>query len=214
MRSKAQPADQIPGPGGHDVRKARPDEVTALSRALARAFFEDPLSTYVLPDASNRPRISEAGLTLFLRRAWFELGETYAVGEPAAGVCIWNPPGTWEIGIGKQLSMLPALLRVYGRNLPRLLSALNSAESDHPTEPHYYLPFLGVEPESQGRGMGSALMHPVLSRCDADRTAAYLESSTTRNRALYERHGFEVMSEFKLGRGGPTFWRMWRVPNQ
>ena len=87
---------------------------------------------------------------------------------------------------------------------------LNSAESDHPTEPHYYLPFLGVEPENQGRGMGSALMHPVLSRCDADRTAAYLESSTPRNRALYERHGFEVMSEFKLGSRGPSLWRMWR----
>jgi ribosomal protein S18 acetylase RimI-like enzyme len=210
MQPKANAADRLPGPGGYDVRKARPDEVTDLSRALARAFFEDPLSTYVLPASSSRLRIAEAGLSLFLRRAWLGLGETYAVGDPAVGVCVWNPPETWEIGIGKQLSMLPALARVYGRNLPRLLAALNSAESDHPTEPHYYLPFLGVDPENQGRGMGSALMHPVLSRCDADRTAAYLESSTPRNRALYERHGFEVMSEFKLGRGGPVLWRMWR----
>lgn len=213
MRSKTESAEQIPGPGGHDVRKARPGEVAALARTIARAFFEDPLSTYVLPATSSRLTISERGVELFLRRAWLHLGETYAVGEPAVGVCIWNPPSTWEIGIGKQLSMLPALIRVYGRNLPRLLAIQNSAEKDHPTEPHYYLPMLGVEPGSQGRGMGSALMYPILSRCDAEQVPAYLESSTPRNRALYERHGFEVTGEFNPGRGGPVFWRMWRNPS-
>lgn len=214
MRSETQSTTQIPGPGGHDVRKARPNEIPALSRALARAFFEDPLSTYVLPDTSSRMRISEAGVKLFLERAWLDLGETYVVGEPAVGVCIWNPPGTWEIGIGKQLAMLPALIRAYGRNLPRLLSAINAAEKDHPSRPHYYLPMLGVEPQSQGRGMGSALMYPVLSRCDAEGIPAFLESSTPRNRALYERHGFKLTGQFKLGRGSEVFSRMWREPQR
>ncbi len=213
MQPDADETRRIPGPGGHDVRKPGEGEISEMSRAIARAFFEDPLSLYVLPDSSSRPRISEAGVELFLRRAWFELGETYAVGEPAAGVCIWNPPGTSEIGIGKQLTMLPALIRVYGRNLPRLLAALQSAESNHPKEPHYYLPMLGVEPDSQGHGMGSALMYPVLSRCDAEGIPAYLESSTPRNRALYERHGFEAIGEFRLGRSQFTITRMWRPPN-
>lgn len=212
MQPKAEVHARVPGPGGHNVRKARPGEIVELSRAMARAFYEDPLSLYVLPKASSRLRISEAGVALFLRRAWLELDETYVVGEPACGVCIWNPPGTSEISTGKQLSMLPALIRAYGRTLPRLLLALNSAESDHPKEPHYYLPMLGVEPAGQGRGMGSALMYPVLSRCDAERVPAYLESSTPRNRALYERHGFEAIGEFKLGRSRFSFTRMWRSP--
>jgi GNAT superfamily N-acetyltransferase len=72
---------------------------------------------------------------------------------------------------------------------------------------------VGVEPESQGRGMGSALLYPVLSRCDADGMAAYLEASTPRNRPLYERDGFKVTDEFKIARGAaPTMWRMWRTP--
>jgi ribosomal protein S18 acetylase RimI-like enzyme len=212
MRTETESSHQIPGPGGHEVRKAQKGEIPALARAIAHAFFEDPLSTFVMPDASSRMRISEDGVALFLGRAWLDLGETYVIGEPAAGACIWNPPGTWEIGIGKQLAMLPALIRAYGRNLPRLLSALNAAETDHPTRPHYYLPMLGVEPESQGRGMGSALMYPVLSRCDAEGIPAFLESSTPRNRALYERHGFEVTGQFKLGRGSEVFSRMWREP--
>jgi ribosomal protein S18 acetylase RimI-like enzyme len=186
------------GPIGRQVRKARSDEVTDLSRALAQAFFEDPTAAYIVPDTLSRLNILGGGFELFLRRVWLHHGEIYAVGEPAVGVCIWNPPGAWKVSVSKQLSILPALIR----------------ESDHPSEPHYYLPFVGVEPDSQGRGLGSALMHPVLSRCDADEMAAYLEASTLRNRALYERHGFKVTNEFKAGRGAPTMWRMWRTPSR
>jgi len=50
----------------------------------------------------------------------------------------------------------------------------------------------------------------VLARCDAERAPAYLEASSPRNRALYERHGFAVTEEFALGRGAPRQWRMWR----
>ncbi|HET7052344.1 MAG TPA: GNAT family N-acetyltransferase [Solirubrobacterales bacterium] len=202
----------LPGPGGHEVRRAQAGETRALSQALARAFFEDPLGTYVVPDPTRRLAIVEQGFDLFLRRVWISHEETYTVGDPGVGACIWEPPGTWKIGAAKQLSMLPAMVGAFGRSLPRLLSALSAAERGHPEEPHYYLPILGVEPESQGRGRGSAMMFPILSRCDAEGVPAYLEASTPRNRALYERHGFKVTETFQLGRGGPTFWRMWRAP--
>ena len=51
---------------------------------------------------------------------------------------------------------------------------------------------LGVRPQSQGRGLGSQLMFEMLARSDRERTPAYLESSTERSRALYERHGFRT----------------------
>jgi ribosomal protein S18 acetylase RimI-like enzyme len=102
---------------------------------------------------------------------------------------------------------------VVGRNLPRMVSVLNLIEKTHPKEPpHYYLAVLGVEPELQGRGFGGALMQPVLSMCDSDRTCAYLESSKERNVVLYERHGFRVVEEVHLPKDGPPFWRMWREP--
>lgn len=212
MESQAQRGAGLPGPGGHEVRKARPGETLALSRALARAFFEDPLGIYVVPDPARRLAVIEQGFDLFLRRVWIGHEETYTVGDTGVGACVWEPPGTWKIGAAKQLSMLPAMVGAFGRSLPRLLSALSAAERGHPEEPHYYLPILGVEPESQGRGRGSAMMFPILSRCDAEGVPAYLEASTPRNRALYERHGFKMTEAFQLGRGGPTFWRMWRAP--
>ena len=55
-------------------------------------------------------------------------------------------------------------------------------------------------------------MFPILQRCDAERMPAYLESSSARSRALYERHGFEVTEEFSFGPDAPPLWRMWRDP--
>ena len=53
---------------------------------------------------------------------------------------------------------------------------------------------------------------PMLERCDRERMPAYLDATTHRNRALYERLGFEITDEFTLGKGAPPLWRMWRPP--
>ena len=72
---------------------------------------------------------------------------------------------------------------------------------------------MGVDPQWQGRGLGSKLMRPALETLDAQGMPAYLEASTPRSRALYERHGFTVTGEFNLPSGGPTLWQMWREPS-
>ena len=105
------------------------------------------------------------------------------------------------------------MIRVFGRRLPLALRSRLRMEGKHPSEPsHWYLAVLGVEPGSQGRGLGSKLMHPVLERLDGEGVAAYLEASTPRSRALYERHGFEVTGEMNLPANGPPIWLMWREP--
>jgi ribosomal protein S18 acetylase RimI-like enzyme len=76
--------------------------------------------------------------------------------------------------------------------LGRKLTAL------HPTVPHAHLVFLGVSPEAQGRGVGSAILKHTLAPLDAAGIPAYLEATSERNIALYERHGFAISGEFKL----------------
>jgi ribosomal protein S18 acetylase RimI-like enzyme len=105
------------------------------------------------------------------------------------------------------------MVRVFGRRLPLAFRARVRMERRHPRKPpHWYLAIMGVDPQSQGRGFGSMLMQPALEILDAQRTPAYLEASTPRSRALYERHGFAVTGEFNLPSGGPTLWQMWREP--
>jgi hypothetical protein len=57
-------------------------------------------------------------------------------------------------------------------------------------------------------------MRPILERCDREGLPAYLEASSPRNRALYERHGFVVVEEMRLAKDSPPLWRMWRKPRR
>jgi GNAT superfamily N-acetyltransferase len=71
---------------------------------------------------------------------------------------------------------------------------------------------LGTAVEQQGKGVGGALMRPVLDHCDAEGIPCYLESSKERNIPFYRRHGFEVVEEVPLPGDGPSLWTMWREP--
>jgi GNAT superfamily N-acetyltransferase len=200
-----------PAIDGSDIRKLRGDDVPRIAKALARAFADDPVMSWVFRRESERLDRLEAAFALFLRRIWLREDECYGM-ERLFGAALWLPPGKWHLGPVEQLRLLPSMIAVNGRNLPRLMRVLRMIEKKHPKDPHYYLAVLGVEPEVQGRGFGSALMRPVLDRCDRERVPGYLESSKRRNVVLYERHGFQVVEELRLPDEGPPIWRMWREP--
>jgi GNAT superfamily N-acetyltransferase len=193
------------------VRKATAADVAAVSGALARAFYDDPVMSWFFRDDARRMRRLERGFALFMRDIYLQYDDCYTTAERAGGA-LWAPPGKWHLGPLGQLRLLPKMALVAGRDLPRLLRGLAFIEGKHPHEPHYYLGPLGVEPSRQGMGIGGALMRPVLDRCDRERIPAYLEASTPRNRALYLRNGFEVVEELHFPGGGPPTWLMWRPP--
>ena len=99
------------------------------------------------------------------------------------------------------LSAAIAFVRALGRRLPRARRLQSLFESNHLQEPHYYIRYLGVATRFQGQGLGTALLRPTLDRCDAEGVAAYLEASTERSAALYERLGFIHLGELRVPDG-------------
>lgn len=195
----------------HSVRRAGNTDVDAVSTMLARAFDDDPVSTFLMPSPRRRP----AGLKTFFRvqmtTDFLPFGGVFTT-DDHAGAAIWAPPGKPMPAKLRELwAVLPVVPYVAGRNFGRSLKFLAQIEAIHPKEPHWYLATLGTDPSRQGQGVGSALLQPVLERCDLDGTRAYLESSKERNIPFYRRHGFEVTGEVKLA-GGPPVWTMWRDP--
>lgn len=73
---------------------------------------------------------------------------------------------------------------------------------------------VGVDPELQNRGVGSALVKEGLALADQSGCPCYLETSEKRNLAFYERLGFVVLAEATLGAGGPLAWAMRREPQR
>ena len=89
---------------------------------------------------------------------------------------------------------------------------MRAIEQRHPQEPHWYLAVLGTDPAHWGQGVGSALVRHVLDDPANGGQAAYLETETESNVPFYERHGFQVVGELDVPRGGPHLWLMWRDP--
>ncbi len=192
------------------IRKIESGDLSRVADLLGRAFDDDPVMNFLAkPDARRSARIRSM-MDMGLRKMTFPYGETY-VTEGFEGAALWNPPGGRPHGVVSDLKLLPGMVKVAGlARLPRVIGALSLMEKKHPTEPHYYLLGIGVEPSMQGKGFGSQLIAPMVERCDREGVAAYLESSKERNVPLYERHGFKVVEEMELPGGGPRVWRMWR----
>jgi GNAT superfamily N-acetyltransferase len=194
------------------ARLATHDDVTPLARALTRAFDDDPIAIWSCPAARPRPRMLERFYVTRVRQL-LATGEVWTTPD-RAGAALWAPPDRWRTTPREDAAIARCMLtpRLVGR-LPLILYGLLAVvERSHPpAPPHWYLAILGTDPVAQGRGIGSALLAPVLDRCDADGVGAYLESSKERNVDFYARHGFRVMQELRLPRG-PRAWTMWREP--
>lgn len=188
-----------------------PGELEGAAEALALAFADDPAWAHLLPDDETRAEKLLAYFTSEIETLVPEYRQVW-VTEDGGGAAVWGPPGRWRVPLGMTLREAGRMTRVFGRRLPLALRALIRLEGHHPKSPkHWYLHYIGVEPRRQGRGLGGTLMNPVLELCDRERIPAYLESSTDRNKMLYERNGFSLTGVFDMpGRGGPPIREMWR----
>jgi GNAT superfamily N-acetyltransferase len=128
------------------------------------------------------------------------------------GACLTLPPGQWEMPKTVDARTALRFFGAYGLKLPRAIRMQRVMATRHPTEPHYYLRWVGIRPGLRGQGLGSALMRPTLDRCDAEALPAYIEASSEGSAALYERLGFVHQGMLTLPEGGPPIWPMLRPP--
>lgn len=193
------------------VHKADAGERLKLATTLARAFAADPIVGW-LSTPTTYARGGTKAFDALLKTTYVPKAEVYAT-DGTRGVVIWVAPDTWKAPVTDALRLLPAYLAMSGRRLPRVLKVVTALERHHDeiAEPHWYIPFIGVDPSAQGTGLGGALLQHVLAKADADGRPTYLEASSPRNQLLYHRHGFDVLGEVRV-QDSPPLTQMWRRP--
>jgi ribosomal protein S18 acetylase RimI-like enzyme len=181
-------------------------DVDRIIDLLVLAFATDPGMRWLFPDP-HRYRTAFPEMVRLVAGPSLERATTDVVGG-GAGAAVWLPPGV----TGDDDSWGPFFAEhVDADRLDEVFAWGAQVGEHHPTEPHWYLLAVGVDPYRQGNGHGSALLQKGLARCDRDGVPAYLESVHPRNRALYERHGFEAIGAFQVD-GAPPGWAMLRHP--
>jgi GNAT superfamily N-acetyltransferase len=196
------------------IRPATVADRAQLANALASAFSEDPLFSWIAgadTGARLEPKM-RLMLAALLKANLPKPDHLIFLDEDGIGGAVWQQPNRWKMPTGDLLRSMPSMLRAFGMRMPKMIGALTAIEKVHPKEEHYYLEVLGTRRDMQSKGVGSAVLSHMLERCDAEGMPAYLESSNVRNVPFYARHGFVTTGEIDCGKGAPTVTAMWREP--
>jgi ribosomal protein S18 acetylase RimI-like enzyme len=182
------------------IKTATASDEASLIAVVVLAFSADPAARWTWPDPQQYLRHFPTFVKALGGKAFAQGGAYYVDGY--AGAAMWLPPE-----VSPDENMLADLVQRtgYAPVQKDVFAVFEQMARYHPREPHWFLPFIGVDPLQQGKGCGGALMQHALVPCDRDRTLAYLESSNPKNIPLYERYGFELLGTIQVGTSPPIF---------
>ena len=182
------------------------------SDVLARAFFDDPAWVWLFPDAQRRKEVLP-----WLFRVGFDItsADVWVTEGPIVGAARWLPPGRPSMRVAPTLrALLTTPLRLgrvtapflaYGRAVELMRVAIAPG-------PHWYLAGIGVDPQTQRQGIGSALLEPGITAAARDGLPVVLLTNNPANLPFYRANGFEVVREGETPKGGPRAWAMVKSP--
>lgn len=183
------------------------------SETLEQAFYTDPLLNFIYGDT-----IDEPGRLNWFFRVTFRLvalyGECFSTAE-RDGVLMVLPPDQTKMTIGMiyRSGILAAPFKMGWASFSRMMTFMDFAEKEHKAAAsfdHYYILTVGVLPARQGMGVGKKLMARALEIADANNMPCYLETQNEKNVPIYQRFGFEVVSDKEIPNEGLHNWGMLR----
>lgn len=181
------------------------DQDRAIHTVTA-AFIADPIARWMFRDAHRYLTYFPPFVRAMVGGA-FDSGTAHSI-EAFSGVAFWLPPGVHS---DEEAMDAPVKEGISAAEQEEICGFLDQMGECHPPGQHWYLPMIGVDPARQRLGYGSALLRHGLETCDAHGVPAYLEATSERNKALYERHGFEAIGVIQTG-SSPPMWQMLRKP--
>ena len=172
---------------------AKTDQLRVIA-TLVSAFIADPVERWLYPQSLAYLTHFPAFVGAFGGAA-FENKTVWTLDDFAA-VAMWLPPGVEADGDAIVAALTES---VSAHKHADTFTILEQMDGAHPKDPHWYLPWLGVDCDRQGAGLGSDLLQQCLVRVDADPSPAFLETPNPRTVPFYERHGFRVTRVSQAG---------------
>jgi len=177
------------------------DKTEEAAEATASAFIGAgcPIGTFVFGNEPDPPAL-ERKLYRSLVTACSKKVVIHGTSPALEALSIWFPPGVDhsedvdpdpfsadEFTDKKTMGKLEAVNNV--------IEALTGNLCE---EPQWYLHLVAVRPQFTGRGYASQLVRPMLARAERDGLPCTLITQTMDNVHLYERWGFQVVTEMAV----------------
>jgi GNAT superfamily N-acetyltransferase len=197
------------------VQPLEPSDVREAASVLGRAFCDNPGVRAILKGDGPevRLRLTENAMHGFARAILrVGAGEVIKEGGRVSAVSLVYPPLAYPPKLTAELTIASGLLSAGPRRLLRFASADALMRKRHIREPHWYLWVLGVEPERQGQGLGSALLRSLREKAERTGLPCYLETDKPSSVRLYQNHGYVVQREEVHQKLELRLWFMLRRP--
>lgn len=204
-----------------DICLLNPLQIAMASEIGAKAFEDDPMFVFLTP---NDRELRLQALTWLMDRAIAYCTQQNHIYTTAnmQGIAAWLPPGEFS-GHPLQLLQMALQLQLYAlpwkvgwNRLGRWLNCLAAMEQAHQQDmgnsDHWYLAIMVVHPASQGKGLGSQLLQPILQRASDEGLPCYVSTFTEQAVRFYQKNGFEIVRKEKLVSDAPLFWTLKRNP--
>ncbi|RFU40925.1 N-acetyltransferase [Actinomadura logoneensis] len=190
------------------VRPLSDADVPAAVDTLARAFADYPFTRHVVAADGHLDRVRRFQ-ELCLTRIGMVYGRAW-VADDGLAVAVWTTPDQDPSPAFAELG--PLIGDLAGDRAAAFEAAEEALEPHRPREPAWFLNTVAVAPEAQGRGLGGAVLAPGIEAAARAGCPAFLETSSERNVAFYERLGFTVTAVVRLPDDGPRTWSMRKDP--
>lgn len=177
-----------------DVRPIDGEELQRAALVAARGMRDNPL--HVAAIGENPERRVRVMNRVFSRLLPLDGRPTLGAwdGDRLVGVADSAEPGRCQPSPRDRLRLAPAMLMA-GRAAPRMARWLSAWAKHDPDRPHSHFGPLAVDPDLQGKGIGTLLLSAYCRQLDGTAMLGYLETDKRENVRLYERFGFVVTAE-------------------
>lgn len=190
------------------IRRATRAELDEIVDTLVVSHLDYAWERWLLPDAESRASTLEMLFRLDVDAIGLPHGDVW-ITEHSTSVAVWLPTDV-------VLSSEERQRIAQGDDLLGDRAAV-AHEVDNimvrPARATWFLATMGTRPDSQRRGLGSAVLQPKLHELDVAGQTAHLDTSDPDNVRFYERLGFTIVATHdRLPHGAPTTWTMERRP--
>ena len=184
------------------------NDMEVAVKVMSEAFFMDPLWGYLIPDEGRRKKVLKKFFEILLSIG-ISNNQVYGVSNPIKGVVIWEKPDStfnfpWKVlfpGIVFFIMNIVVLIRAWP-----VFRKFSSMQKNNAPVKHYYLISIGINPESQGKGLASILIRPFLDEAIRNGYGVYTETVTPENVPIYEHYGLKVVEKFSFKEKKLDLW--------
>ncbi|SFL45999.1 GNAT family N-acetyltransferase [Geodermatophilus ruber] len=202
--------------GTPSVRPAEQRDVPRIAATLTVALADSRWVRWALPEDGRMQRLTRLH-ELDAGHRGVSTGSAW-VTEDVTAVATWQPPagapGTAPLPDDVRAALDRELPYLSGPHASRVARTRELVDAARPAQPHWWLAHLGTRPSSRRQGMASALLAPVLDRCDAEGTVAATAVYTWANVRFLRRFGFEVDRAMHTADEELPLWLLVRRPRQ